>query len=127
MLTPDRRSLKPSSRLLILEPKGHVDDAECVVIAYGCTARSASAAVDLARAEGIRCGLLRPKTIWPFPEERVRRLLDIGCVTRFVVPEINLGQLRREIERLTQLPVLGLNHAGGAMARPEAILEVIRT
>ena len=97
------------------------------MIAYGCTARSASAAVDQARAEGIRCGLLRPKTIWPFPEDRIRRLLDIGCVTRFVVPEINLGQMRREVERLTQLPVLGLNHAGGAMPTPAAILERIRT
>ena len=43
------------------------------------------------------------------------------------MPEINLGQLRREIERLTQLPVVGLNNAGGAMPGPEAILEVIRS
>ncbi|MDH3613924.1 MAG: 2-oxoacid:acceptor oxidoreductase subunit alpha [Gammaproteobacteria bacterium] len=105
----------------------HVDDAECVVIAYGCTARSASAAVDQARAEGLRCGLLRPKTIWPFPEERVRRLLEIGKIKRFIVPEINLGQLRREVERLTQLPTIGLNHAGGAMPTPNAILEIIRS
>jgi len=104
-----------------------VDDAECVVIAYGCTARSASAAVEQARSEGIRCGLLRPKTIWPFPEDRIRRLLTMGIVKRFVVPEINLGQLRREVERLTQLPTQGLNHAGGAMLTPAAILEVIRS
>jgi 2-oxoglutarate ferredoxin oxidoreductase subunit alpha len=105
----------------------YVDDAECVVVAYGCTARSASAAVEQARAEGLRCGLLRPKTIWPFPEERVRRLLEMGVVRKFVVPEVNLGQLRREIERLTQLPIQGLNHAGGAMPTPDAILEVIRS
>ena len=104
-----------------------VDDAECVVIAYGCTARSASAAVALARAEGLACALLRPKTIWPFPEDRVRRLIEIGNVRRFIVPEINLGQMRREIERLTQLPTLGLNHAGGAMPTPTAILEIIRS
>jgi len=104
-----------------------VDDAETVVIAYGCTARSARAAVNQARAESIRCGLLRPKTIWPFPEQRIRRLLEAGTVKRFVVPEINLGQLRREVERLTQLPTLGLNHAGGAMPTPDAILEVIRS
>ena len=103
-----------------------VDDADVVVVAYGCTSRSARAAVDQARAEGLRCGLLRPKTIWPFPEERVRRLLELGNVARFVVPEINLGQLRREIERLTALPTQGLNHAGGAMPTPAAILEVIR-
>lgn len=103
-----------------------VDDADTVVVAYGCTSRSARAAVDQARAEGLRCGLLRPKTIWPFPEDRVRRLLEFGNVKRFVVPEINLGQLRREIERLTPLPAQGLNHAGGAMPTPAAILEVIR-
>jgi len=103
------------------------DDADTVVVAYGCTARSARAAVDQARAEGLRCGLLRPKTIWPFPEDRVRRMLELGKVGRFIVPEINLGQLRREIERLTQLPVQGLNHAGGAMPTPAAILEAIRT
>ena len=104
-----------------------LDDAECVVIAYGCTARSAKDAVAAAREEGIRCGLLRPKTIWPFPEARVRRLLEAGKVKRFVVPEINLGQLRREIERLTQLPVDGLNHAGGAMPTPDLILEAIKS
>ena len=76
-----------------------VDDAECIVVAYGCTARSARAAVERARSEGISCGFFRPKTIWPFPEERIRRLLEIGEVRRFVVPEINLGQLRRELQQ----------------------------
>ena len=104
----------------------HVEDAETIVIAYGCTARSAEAAVREARAEGLSAGMLRPKTIWPFPEARIRQLLQAGTVKRFVVPEINLGQLRREVERLTQLPVRGLNHAGGAMPKPDAILEVIR-
>ncbi len=111
---------------IIAYEERHVDDAETIVIAYGCTARSARGAVDQARAEGHRCGLLRPRTIWPFPETRVRRLLDIGKVRRFIVPEVNLGQLRREIERLTHLPVQGLNHAGGEMPTPAAILEAIR-
>ena len=105
----------------------HLDDAQTVVIAYGCTARSARRAVDEARAEGIAAGLLRPKTIWPFPEARIRQLLEAGKVQRFIVPEINLGQLRREVERLTQLPVVGLNHAGGEMPTPSAVLEVIRS
>jgi 2-oxoglutarate ferredoxin oxidoreductase subunit alpha len=105
----------------------NVDDAETLVIAFGCTARSARAAVDQARSEGLKCGLLRPKTIWPFPTTRVRRLLKRGTVQRIIVPEVNLGQLRREIERLTQLPVIGLNHAGGAMPTPNAILDVIKS
>ena len=105
----------------------YLDDAETAVIAFGCTARSAKDAVNAARADGISCGLLRPKTIWPFPEQRIRDLLQAGKVQRFIVPEINLGQMRREVERLTQLPVEGLNHAGGAMPTPNRILEAIRS
>jgi hypothetical protein len=46
-------------------------------------------------------------------------------VQRFIVPEVNLGQLRREVERLTQLPIERINHAGGAMPTPGDILEVV--
>ncbi len=102
-----------------------VDDAEIVLISFGCTARSARRAVNLARAKGVKVGLLRLITIWPFPEQRVRELADSGRVKRFVVPEINLGQIRCEVERYTHLPVLGVNHAGGAMITPDAILEAI--
>jgi len=104
-----------------------LDDADVVVVTFGCTARSARQAVDVARREGIKCGLLRLITIWPFPEERIRELVARGTVTRFIVPEINLGQLRREVERLTSLPVVRLNHAGGTMPTPQAILELIRS
>ena len=79
----------------------------------------------LGRVRGQKCGLLRPLTVWPFPSDRVRLLLERGVVQRFVVPEVNLGQLRREVERLTRLPITGLNHAGGAMPTPEDILAVI--
>ena len=102
-----------------------LDDAEIVVVSFGCTARSARRAVNLARQRGIKAGLLRVITLWPFPEEHVRRLAASGRVTRFVVPEINLGQICREVERLTQLPVLRINRAGGAMITPQSIMEVI--
>jgi 2-oxoglutarate ferredoxin oxidoreductase subunit alpha len=103
------------------------EDADTIVISFGCTARSARHAVNQARSEGLKCGLLRLITIWPFPETRIRQLIEQGKVSRFVVPEVNLGQLRREIERLTQLPVLRLNHAGGTMPTPDAILELIKS
>ena len=103
-----------------------VDDADTIVISFGCTARSARHAVNQARNEGLKCGLLRLITVWPFPEQRIRELIERGNVKRFIVPEVNLGQIRREVERLTQLPVLRLNHAGGAMPVPDAILELIR-
>lgn len=103
------------------------EDADTVVISFGCTARSARHAVAEARNEGLKCGFLRLITVWPFPESRIRELIELGNVKRFIVPEINLGQLRREVERLTSLPVLRLNHAGGEMPKPDAILELIRS
>jgi 2-oxoglutarate ferredoxin oxidoreductase subunit alpha len=112
---------------IILFEELDVEDADTIVIAFGCTARSARHAVNEARAEGLKCGMLRMLTVWPFPETRIRELIQQGTVKRFIVPEVNLGQLRREVERLTQLPVICLNHAGGKMPTPEDILELIRT
>lgn len=102
-----------------------LEDAETVVVAFGCTSRSARQAVRVAREHGKKAGLLRLISLWPFPETRIRQLLERGTVKRFVVPEVNLGQLRREVERLTQLPIKRINHAGGAMPTPDDILQVI--
>lgn len=101
-----------------------LDDAQVVVIAYGSTARSARRAVLTAREEGLRAGLLRLITVWPFPEDKVRKLSE--QVVAFVVPEVNLGQMSRETERFTSLPVIGVNHAGGVMMAPDPILDAIR-
>ena len=103
-----------------------VDDARVIVVSFGCTARSARQAVADARRDGVRCGLIRLKTVWPFPYRRLQEIINLGVVERFVVPEVNLGQLRREIERYTLLPIDGVNHAGGAMPTPEVILECIK-
>jgi len=99
-----------------------LDDAEVAVVAYGGTARAAAHAVALARAEGIRLGMLRPITIWPFPEAAVRELA--GRVRRLIVPELNLGQIRLEVERLSagQAPVEGIHRADGMQITPDQIL-----
>jgi 2-oxoglutarate ferredoxin oxidoreductase subunit alpha len=110
---------------IVLYDEYALDDAEVMVVAFGCTARSARRAVALARQRGVKAGLLRLVTVWPFPEARIRKRLAEGHVKRFVVPEVNLGQIRREVERLTQLPVDRVNHAGGAMIPPQTILEAI--
>jgi len=101
-----------------------LDDAQVVVIAYGSTARSARRAVLTAREEGLRAGLLRLITVWPFPEDKVKKLSEQAVA--FVVPEVNLGQMSRETERFTSLPVIGVNHAGGVMMAPDPILDAIR-
>jgi 2-oxoglutarate ferredoxin oxidoreductase subunit alpha len=100
------------------------DDAEIIVIAYGCTARSARKAVRDAREAGIRAGLLRLVSIWPFPEQRIRALAASGAA--FIVAEMNLGQIRLEVERCTGRPVRGVHHAGGEMITPERILNAIQ-
>ena len=99
------------------------DDAELIVISYGCTARSARHAVALARARGVRAGMLRLITLWPFPEARVRALTE--QVRHFVVAEMNLGQMAREVERHARRPAVWVTHAGGAMISPERILNAI--
>jgi 2-oxoglutarate/2-oxoacid ferredoxin oxidoreductase subunit alpha len=100
-----------------------LDDARIVVVAYGCTARSARSAVLQARTKGIPVGLLRLVSIWPFPEKIIRDLATKA--DRFIVAEMNLGQIRLEVERVSHQTVRGVHHAGGAMIPPEPILAAI--
>lgn len=102
----------------------HVDDAEVLVVAFGCTARSARKAVRQARILGIAAGLFRPISLWPFPVDELLRIVDDS--TSVVVAEMNLGQVALEVERLIHRPVSGLFHAGGAMIAPEPILQKIQ-
>jgi 2-oxoglutarate ferredoxin oxidoreductase subunit alpha len=99
-------------------------DAEIVVVAYGCSARSAEEAIGIARQEGVRVGLLRPLTVWPFPERRIRELAT--RVRGFVVPEVNYGQIAYEVERCAggkDTLLVGL--MGGSVHSPEMIVEAI--
>ncbi len=74
-----------------------LEDAEIVVFGYGVSGRSGKSAVELARAEGIKAGLFRPLTIWPFPAEEVAELAS--RVKAIIVPELSLGQIVLEVER----------------------------
>ena len=77
-----------------------------------------------ARQEGIPVGMLRLISLWPFPEDIIRELS--GAAQAFIVAEMNLGQIRREVERFASQPVKGVHHAGGAMIPPNPILEAIQ-
>jgi 2-oxoglutarate ferredoxin oxidoreductase subunit alpha len=104
----------------------NLEDAEVVVVSYGISARTSLWPIELARQEGIRVGYLRLVTVWPFPEERIRDLAKgIGA---FVVPEINMGQIVREVERCAagQAQVFSANCAGGDILEPQKVLNVIR-
>ncbi len=113
-----------AERIIILEERD-LEDAEVVIVTYGISARTSLGAMQLARQKGLRVGMLRLVTVWPFPEERVLELA--GRVAGFVVPEINLGQVVLEVERSAhgKAAVRGVPHAGGDIHRPEQILAAI--
>ncbi|HSB15434.1 MAG TPA: 2-oxoacid:acceptor oxidoreductase subunit alpha [Bryobacteraceae bacterium] len=116
---------KNSGRVDLCEEE-NVEDADVVVVSYGITSRVAQRAIEMARAEGLKVGKLRLITVWPFPEARIRELARTARA--FVVPELNLGQMVREVERAAggAARTLAVTHAGGTVHRPEQILEAIR-
>lgn len=101
-----------------------MDDADVCVVSFGSSARSARHAINAARAQGLKAGLFRLVTVWPFPGAQLSRLAD--RVKAFVVAEVNLGQVETQVQRFTSLPVLGVHHGGGEMMRPEPILAAIK-
>jgi 2-oxoglutarate ferredoxin oxidoreductase subunit alpha len=112
------------SEILDYEQDGHLEKAEVIVIAYGATARSAQHAVRQAQERGTRVSLLKLRTLWPFPEERVESAAE--RLHRVIVPEMNRGQLALEVERVIgKHKVVRINHADGQMIAPEEILEAI--
>ncbi|HIQ02737.1 MAG TPA: 2-oxoacid:acceptor oxidoreductase subunit alpha [Anaerolineales bacterium] len=116
---------KNKDKIIMLEEDG-LDDAEVAVVSYGIAARTAIWPVQMARQEGIRVGMLRLVTVWPFPDEEIRDLA--GRVEGIVVPEINLGQIVREVERCAagRTEVLSVPHPGGGIHDPQAVLRAIR-
>ncbi len=99
------------------------DDAKIAVVAYGATSRSALHAVKEARRAGMKVGLLRLVTPWPFPTEEVRRLGS--RVEAIVVPEINYGQMEHPVREHADCPVIGLHHAAGSLLPPAKILSAL--
>ena len=112
--------------LFTLKGKRCLEEADVVVVAYGINARVATRALQMAQAEGLRAGLLRPIVAWPFPERRIRELGE--RVSGLVVVEMNYGQLVQEVERCAaaQARTLLVGHGGGAVHEPEEILKVLR-
>lgn len=99
-----------------------LDDAKITVVAYGGTARSAREAVRMARDRGVKVGLLRMITLWPFPSHVIT---ELAARTKLVVAEGNLGQMAREAERFSREPVRRVTHGGGRLLPPEPILESV--
>ena len=102
-----------------------MDDAEIAIVAYGISSRSAKRAVTDARGKGIKAGLVKLNTVWPFPENFIRNLAE--NVKGMIMPEINLGQMVLELERCAggKCPVKLVPHPGGSIIRPSAILKAV--
>jgi 2-oxoglutarate ferredoxin oxidoreductase subunit alpha len=111
---------------IIINEKYCLDDAEIALISYGSVARAAERTVKLAREKGLKVGLLKLLTIWPFTFEEVNRLAQ--QVDLIIFPEMNLGQMVLEVERAAQgkCRVVSYNRVDGELINPIEILGKIQ-
>ena len=121
------KKIEVNARGIIDYKEEHIDDADVVLVTYGITSRVAVPAMEWARKDGMKVGHLRLITAWPFPERRIAELAH--RVKAFVVPEINLGQMVHEVERVVKgkTTVVSVPHAGGTVHDPEEIYTAIRS
>ncbi|MBE6960630.1 MAG: 3-methyl-2-oxobutanoate dehydrogenase subunit VorB [Ruminococcaceae bacterium] len=103
-----------------------MEDAEICVVAFGIASRVAKNAIVAARAEGIKVGLIRPITLWPFPVKPLKAAAD--KVKSFISVELNMGQMIEDVRLATECkrPVTLCNRAGGMIPSPEQVLDSIR-
>ncbi|MCP4715773.1 MAG: 2-oxoacid:acceptor oxidoreductase subunit alpha [Deltaproteobacteria bacterium] len=103
-----------------------MEDAEVAVVSYGVSARTSLAAVDEARKLGIKAGLFRLITVWPFPEAQIRALSK--RVKGFITVEINLGQIHREVQRCAdgRVPTYLAGHPGGTIIPPDNVIDILK-
>jgi 2-oxoglutarate ferredoxin oxidoreductase subunit alpha len=103
-----------------------LEDAEITIVAFGTAGRIAQSAVKAAREEGIKVGLLRPVSLYPYPYERVRRLADeVGSI---LVVEMNGGQMVEDVRMGVEgkVPVRFYGRMGGMVPLPDEVLDQIR-
>ena len=103
-----------------------MEDADICLVAFGIAARVAKNAVAAARAEGIKVGLIRPITLWPFPKDALEKAAD--KVKGFISVELNMGQMIEDVRLYTKSkkPVALCNRCGGMIPDPEEVLASIR-
>ena len=103
-----------------------MEDAEICVAAFGIAARVSKNAIMAARAEGIKVGMIRPITLWPFPKKPFKAAAD-KCKA-FISVELSMGQMIEDVQLATEckVPVTLCNRAGGMIPSPEEVLEAIK-
>ena len=105
-----------------------VEDAEIIITAFGLTSRVSKKAVDLAREAGIKMGLFRPITLWPYPEKRIGELAGRERVKFFLSVEMNTGQMVEDVRLGVngQKPVYFYGRQGGIIPTPEEIVNAAK-
>ena len=101
----------------------YMKEAEIALVAYGISARSALEATRRLREKGIKAGFLRLKTIWPFYDELIRNILK--DVAKIFVPEMNIGHLNKELERVLNIPVISITRIDSTVLTPGEIVEKV--
>ena len=103
-----------------------MEDAEICIAAFGIAARVSKNAINEARKQGIKVGMIRPITLWPFPKEVFRRAAD--KVNSFISVELSMGQMIEDVRLATECkkPVTLCNRAGGMIPSPNQVLEAIQ-
>ena len=102
------------------------EDADIILVCYGITSRICKTAVGMARKEGIKAGIIRPITLWPYPKEALAKAAETA--SEFLVVELNKGQMTSDVKLAIECsrPVSFYGRTGGVMPTPEEILEQIR-
>ncbi|MBI5439814.1 MAG: 2-oxoacid:acceptor oxidoreductase subunit alpha [Deltaproteobacteria bacterium] len=121
------RKIEGNADRIVRTEEFYLEDAEVVVVSYGCSARTSEEVVHLARQKGLKVGLLRLITIWPFAERKLRELASRPQVKAFVVAEINRGQIAREVERCAAgaAETVLAGFMGGRIFAPDELLRVV--
>lgn len=103
-----------------------MDDAEICIAAFGIAARVSKNAINEARKQGIKVGMIRPITLWPFPKAAFRRAAD--HVKSFISVELSMGQMIEDVRLASEcrVPVTLCNRAGGMIPSPEQVLQAIQ-
>ena len=104
--------------------KYQMDDADVVLISFGCSVRSSLSAIEILRKKGVKAGLLQLVTVWPMPEKEIRAALQQAKTV--IVPELNLGQLAGEVRKYNDYgcKVLQANRTDGILLTPQQIVDV---
>lgn len=110
----------------VLYEEQNVEDADIVIVSYGITSRICKSAIEMARAEGIKVGIIRPITLWPYPKAALAKAAETA--KHFLVVELNMGQMVDDVKVATgcKRPVSFFGRTGGMLPTADDVLEEIR-